>query len=217
MQASRVLAVLLPVFAACCPIAAQPPSLDPARAVLNALQDCLGADDVALKDLREGLLWGWNNKNHIPPEPGHAIPPPPPAYLDSLDRDRKACNAALQINDQASRQKILAAVRKDIALKAADCHRFGMGRNVQVKVSTLRRARSENGWTVYYRWICSSAFQPDELRAAQLTSPALLELPPGEYAFRAERKAPGARVENSAAAKIVVGGAPSTEIELPIE
>jgi len=217
MQALRVLAVLVPAFAACRHVIAQPPSLDPTRAVLTSLQDCLGTEDSALKDLRQGLVWGWNNKSHTPPPPGHAIPPPPAEYLESLDRDLKACSAAMQLNDRAQQQAVLAAVHKDIALKAADCHRFGMGRNVDVKVSTLRGAAAENGWTVYYRWICSSAFQPDEMRAARLTSPAWLQIPPGEYSFRAERKASGARVESAGPARIVVGGAPSTDIELPIE
>src|SRR5262249_29214057 len=136
---------------------------------------------------------------------------------ESLDLDRKACRAALEMNDSARRQAVIASVRRDIAIKAADCHRFGMGRVVAVRVTTLRGAQAENGWTVYYRWICSSAFQPDEMRAAKLTSPASLQLPPGEYSFRAERRTPGAKPESAGPAKILVGGAPSADVELPIE
>ena len=196
--------------------AAPAPALAPTRAALAAIEACLGPGDEALEQLRQGLVWGWNNTRHEPPKPGHAITPPPAKYLKSLQDDAKACAFAAKMQDAAARKKVLLSVQNDLVLKAADCHKFGMGRVVAVKVSTLRAAKPESGWAVYYKWICAS-FPTEEIRTPQLSSPAVVQLPPGEYTFRADRFAGGARLEKARPAKIIIGGLAETVVELAIE
>jgi hypothetical protein len=191
--------------------------LAPTRAKLDALQSCLG-QSTALSTLRKGLLWGW-------PKPGSApslqapppAPPPPAEYLDSLDRDVQACAVAAALQDPEQRRQVLSAVAKDVEIKAADCHQFGMGRRVPVTIRTLRAATAENGWQVFYKWSCASLLQPEEVRVPNLTSPANVELPPGEYFFRAEKKNSSGQVQSIAPVKIVVGSAASVPLELAIE
>ena len=188
-----------------------------ARAQLSALQACIGPS-LALSDLDQGLMSGWNRKdeNHQPQTAPLKPTPPPPAYLDSLDRDIRACRLASQLSDQQQRRIILKTVVADIEIKAEDCHKFGMGRLVPLTVTTLRGATAENGWQVFYRWICSSPFQSDELRVPNLTSPASVQLPPGVYSIRAEKRFPDARVETIAPVRVVIGSAPAVPLQLTI-
>jgi hypothetical protein len=190
--------------------------LAPTRAKLDALQACLGSTS-ALGTLRKGLLWGW-------PKPGSApslqaplpAPPPPADYLVSLDRDVQACALASTLQDP-DRREVLSAVEKDIEIKAADCHEFGMGRRVPVTIRTLHGTNAENGWQVFYKWSCASLLEPEEMRVPNLTSPANVELPPGEYFFRAEKKNSSGQVQSIAPVKIVVGSAAAVPLELAIE
>jgi hypothetical protein len=191
--------------------------LAPTRAKLDALQVCLGSTS-ALSTLRKGLLWGW-------PKPGSApslqspppAPPPPADYLDSLDRDVQACDFASTLQDPDQRREVLSAVAKDIEIKAADCRGFGMGRKVPVTIRTLRGTTAENGWQVFYKWSCASLLQPEEVRVPNLTSPANVDLPPGEYFFRAEKKNSAGQVQSIAPVKIVVGSAAAVPLELAVE
>jgi hypothetical protein len=144
-------------------------------------------------------------------------PPPPAEYLDSLDRDVQACAVAAALQDPEQRRQVLSAVAKDVEIKAADCHQFGMGRRVPVTIRTLRAATAENGWQVFYKWSCASLLQPEEVRVPNLTSPANVELPPGEYFFRAEKKNSSGQVQSIAPVKIVVGSAAAVPLELAIE
>jgi hypothetical protein len=201
-------------------------SLESTRLKLATLQTCLGPDNTAIGELTKGLLAGWGKWKNAPTT--HVGPPtPPPAeYLDSLDRDISACVFAAQVKDEAQRQIILRAVGRDIAIKAEDCQKFGMGRNVSVRVTTMRLISlegptAENGWEVFYKWNCSSDFQPEEMRAAQLTSPAILQLPPGSYSIRAQKRE---QKKNSATqflktepAVIVVGSQPTIDVQLPTQ
>jgi hypothetical protein len=203
---------------------AGPPAdlLAPTRAKLDALQTCLGPNTL-LTDLSKGLLtgWpGWRAKAHMPPTLSTTPsppPPPPPEYLDSLDRDIEACAVASRLKDQDQRRAILDAVMKDLEIKSEDCRRFGMGRRVPVSVRTLRGTVAENGWQVFYKWSCSSLLQPDEVRVPNLTSPATVELPPGVYSIRAEKRKSTLRLETVAAVTVVVGSLASVPLELAIE
>jgi hypothetical protein len=197
-------------------------SLESTRAKLATLQVCLGPENGAITELTRGLLAGWGAWKNAAPL--HAGPPaPPPAeYLDSLDQDISACVFALQSKDDARRETLLRAVSKDIAIKAEDCHRFGMGRNVSVRVTTMRMISlqgptAENGWEVYYKWNCSSDFQPKEMRIPQLSSPASVQLPPGNYSIRAQKTLSKAQVSKTEPAEIIVGLQPSVEVQLPIQ
>jgi hypothetical protein len=191
--------------------------LAPTRAKLDALQSCLGSSS-ALGTLRKGLLWGWPKPGNAPSLQGPLPAPPPPAdYLDSLDRDVQACALASTLQDPDQRRQVLSAVEKDIEIKAADCHQFGMGRKVPVTIRTLRETAVENGWQVFYKWSCASLLQPEEVRVPNLTSPANVELPPGEYLFRAEKKNSSGQVQSIAPVKIVVGSSASVPLELAIQ
>jgi len=186
------------------------------RAKLNELQVCLGKND-ALATLRKGLLWGWR-KPESPPtllDPPHP-PPPPPEYLESIDRDLAACRVAATIRDGEQRRLVLSSVEKDVKIKADDCHSFGMGRKVPVTIKTVRGEKPENGWQVFYKWSCASLLQPQEVRVPNLTSPASVELPPGVYSIRAEKRNASNQVETIAAVTVVVGLAASVPLELPI-
>ena len=177
--ATLLLGALLPCPAALAKPAADP--LAPTRASLDALKACLGASD-ALATLRKGLLWGWPKPGGPPTlrDPAPA-PPPPPEYSQTLDRDVKACTLASTLNNEEQRRLVLTAVQKDIEIKAADCHKFGMGRKVPVTIKTVRGDKMEHGWQVFYKWSCASLLQPEEVRVPNLTSPANVELPPGVY------------------------------------
>jgi hypothetical protein len=191
--------------------------LAPTRARLDALQTCLGPGD-ALTTLRKGLLWGWRKQDAAPSLKDPPKPPPPPAeYLETLDRDLQACALASRIQDEDQRRIVLAAVEKDIAIKAEDCHKFGMGRKVPVTIRTLRGMVVESGWQVFYKWSCASLLQPEEVRVPNLTSPANVDLPPGVYSMRAEKRTSSVQVETIAAVTVVVGSVPSVPLELAIQ
>ena len=189
----------------------------PARARLDALQACVGSS-AALTTLRKGLLWGWPKPGSPPSLQAPPPAPPPPAdYLDSLDRDVKACSLAATLTDSDQQRQVLNSVQMDIEIKAADCRQFGMGRRVPVTIRTLRGSSAENGWQVFYKWSCASLLQPEEMRVPNLTSPANVDLPPGEYFFRAEKKNDSGQVQSIAPVKIVVGSAASVPLELAIQ
>jgi hypothetical protein len=190
--------------------------LAPTRASLDALQSCLGPSE-ALKTLRKGLLWGWGRPG-APPTllDNQPAPPPGPDYSESLDTEVKACQAAAQLQDEQLKQATLNAIRKDIEIKAADCFKFGMSRKVPVVITTVRGDKVESGWQVFYKWSCASLLQPQELRVPRLTSPANIELPPGVYSFRAEKRNANGQVETVAPTEIVVGSAQWIPLELAI-
>ena len=196
------------------------PKADPlaeTRAKLDSLQVCLGPAD-ALALLRKGLLWGWKKPGGPPslldaPKP----PPPPPQYLKSLDRDLEACAVASRIQDQDRRRLVLSAVTKDIQIKAMDCRKFGMGRMVAVRISTMRGDKAENGWQAFYKWSCPPPLDPEELRVPNLTSPASVELAPGVYFVRAEKSISHLPVQSIAPVTVVVGSVESLPLQLAIQ
>lgn len=193
-----------------------PDPLAPTRMRLDALQSCLGASE-ALSTLRKGLLWGWNRQGGPPTLRDRTpAPPPSPDYLESLDLDVKACQAASQIADVGQRGAAMNAIRKDIAVKADDCFKFGMSRKVPVVITTVRGNKVESGWEVFYKWSCAGLLQPKEMRVPNLTSPANVELPPGVYSFRAEKQGSEGKLETIAPREIVVGSAQWVPIELAI-
>jgi hypothetical protein len=191
--------------------------LAPTRTQLDTLATCLGQNS-ALTVLRKGLLWGWQQPQNTPslhdPTPA---PPPPPEYSASLDRDVQACALASRTQDVEQQREILSAVQKDIEIKAEDCRKFGMGRKVPVRITTLRGAAMEHGWQVFYKWSCASALQPEEVRVPNLTSPANVELPPGVYSVRAEKRISPVQVQTVAPVTVVVGSAASVPLELAIQ
>jgi len=206
-------------------IFAQVDRLGPTRAKLSALQSCLGPSGSVVDSLRQGLFAGWtrtSGKWHPAPADPNAprlisLPgPPPPQYLDSLDLDLKACNSALEVNDEAQRQMLFKSVVRDISIKAKDCKKFGMGRMVSVRVITIRGRIPDDGWIVYYKWSSVSSFPTSEVRFPQLSSPAVVELPPGEYVIRAEKRVSGTSVVKLDPAKVVVGSKSEIELQFPI-
>ncbi len=189
--------------------------LAPTRAKLDELETCLGKGD-ALSTLRKGLLWGWQKPGSAPTLNPPRPAPPPADYMESLDRDAKVCAVASTL-DEEQRRAVLDSVRKDIAAKAEDCRRYGMGRRVPVRIKTVRGGQTENGWQVFYKWSCAGPLQPEEVRVPNLTSPASIDLPPGVYSFRAERKNAAGQVETVAPVTITVGSSPTVPLELPVE
>jgi hypothetical protein len=191
--------------------------LAPTRAKLDALKVCLGASD-ALATLRKGLLWGWRKPESAPSlRDAPPAPPAPPEYLESLDRDVRACHIASGLQDEEQRRQVLSAVQKDIEIKADDCHKFGMGRKVPVSIKTVRGDKTEHGWQVFYKWSCASLLQPEEVRVPNLTSPANVELPPGVYSVRAERRTGSNQVQAIAPVTVVVGSVASVPLELAVD
>ena len=209
------LCLILPGHAALAKPAAD--LLAPTRAKLDALKTCLGpADELAI--LRKGLLWGWPRPGS-PPTLGDAIPAPPPPteYLQSLDRDLKACDVASKLENEEQRRQVLSAVLKDIQIKAGDCRKFGMGRKVPVTIKTVRGERTEHGWQVFYKWSCACLLQPEEVRVPNLTSPANVELPPGVYSVRAEKRVAPNQVRAISPVTVVVGSAATVPLDLAVE
>ena len=189
--------------------------LEPTRQRIKALEHCLPTYAPGLQELTIGLITGWKNWHN--PAPGAAPSPPPAAYSASLDRDIEACGYASTLTDPAERAAIFSAVVEDIDIKARDCRQFGMSRNIEVRVSTLRGSAAENGWEVFYKWTGSSLFTAEELRMPNLTSPAVVELPPGRYMFRAERRASDTSVKGTQPVTIVVGSERTIECQLAIQ
>jgi hypothetical protein len=211
--------------------------LEPTRERLDTLRKCLWpAGNAAVDSLRQGLL-GWHNQTGSD-QPGTGglgatgrqqsadpidslraqfINPPPREYLDSLDQDIRACTFAQKSQDKALRQDVMSSVIRDINLKSDDCRKFGMGRKVPVHVSTLRGSAEDHGWAVFYKWSGASSFQGDEVRSPHLTSPANLDLPPGEYSIRAGKKLPGGLVVRVDPVKVIVGMKSAIDLQLPIQ
>lgn len=191
------------------------------REKLAGLEKCLGSGNAAVAKLRKGLLSGWNKdhwKQQQPPtllEP--RVAPPPPEYLESLDLDLKACEVAGRQQDRAIRQAILDQVLADVTIKANDCEQFGMGRLIQVNVSTVRGATAENGWIVFWKWMPVGPLQTVETSIPGLTSPATKAFPPGTYAFRAEKRISNTELKSTETRTIIIGGAPSLDCPLTIE
>lgn len=187
-------------------------ALEPTRTTLAALQSCLGSQKSDIKELSKGLLegwgsWGWHSKRVMAPAQG---------YSASLDLDLKYCTAASQAKDPETQQKAMAAVVKDIKIKAADCRKFGMSRMVGVSVSTIEGSMPENGWEVYYRWSPASPFPTEEIRAPQLSSPTMITLPPGEYTLRAQKTEANAQVQTTTPIPIVVGNEKMVAVQIAI-
>ena len=188
------------------------------RGQLDALRFCLGMNFLPLQVLEVGLLRGYDGPHFV--GGGHGgngqwEPPPPPAeYSRSLEDDVKACQAAGKLKGE-EKKELLEYVRKDIEMKAADCRKFGMGRTIQVRVMTVRGPQMDDGWEVYYKWDCSSAFQPKEMRAPKLTNPAVLQVPPGNYLLRAQKQQ-GGQVLKTEPTRVAVGMEKSAEVQLPI-
>jgi hypothetical protein len=165
-------------------------------------------------------LNGWgpgHRKQQRPTLLAQPIVPPPQEYLDSLDADLRACDLANRQQDQAVRRAILDQVIQDITVKADDCEKFGMGRLIQVKVSTLRGETPENGWVVFWKWMPAGPLQTVETSMPGVTSPAIKEFPPGTYAFRAEKRISGTEIKTTDTRTIIVGGAESVDCPLMIE
>jgi hypothetical protein len=192
------------------------------RAQLESLRFCLGPSFTPLQLLAQGLIGGYTNvggssggqggygggRNQWEPAP------PPRSYSDSLEQDVKACRAADKLKGE-EKQALINQVRQDIEIKAQDCKKFGMGRTVQVHVTTLKGSLQDSGWEVYYKWNCASGFQPAEMRAQQLTSPATIQIPPGNYSIRAQKRLPSG-VVNTQATTVVVGLEKTAEIQIAI-
>jgi hypothetical protein len=198
--------------------------MGPTRDKLHSISNCIGPDNLELRDLSRGLLEGWGRDkggSQLPPSPfgGHwgAPVPPPPEYLESLDRDIEACRAASELKDEQQGKAILDAVRRDIAVKASDCKKFGASRLIPVLVTTLRGSSPENGWVVFYKWMCASGFATIELRMPELTSPAIKALAPGEYTIRAEKKVSDVETKKTDSATLTIGSEPEFHIQLPIQ
>lgn len=188
-------------------------ALAPVAARLKELSTCMGNEYSQIYDLQAGLLAGWGK---WPATGARTLQPPPTDYMDSLDRDLAACRAASGVKDPAIRRSVFQSVSNDIAVKAADCKKFGMGRNVPVQVVTLRGKDTDNGWEVYYRWLCASALHVEERRIPKLTSPATIELPPGEYAFRAQKRTATGELAKLDPVTITVGLEQRIECQLAV-
>jgi hypothetical protein len=221
-------------------------ALRPTETRLVAIRDCLTSvpplNGLQVDELGTGLLWGWKNwqdrwwrsgeyipagiywpevdwrsgEVHPPPQDSVRPNPPPQAYLDSLDRDLRACSFASGVKDKTVRDEILKSVSEDIDIKAKDCKDFGMGRAISVRVSTMRGDQQESGWEVFYKWVSVSEFPTTEQSIPHLSSPAVAELPPGQYVFRAQKKVSATHVESTDSRTITVGSQQVVECQLAI-
>ena len=195
------------------------------RERLESLKPCVPVGDVYLSILAEGLLGGYGSGAGAGgygggygrrSQPVFSPPPPPAEYMASLDRDLAACDAAYKLKEKTQRVEIFRAIAEDVKIKAEDCRKYGMGRKVTVRVSTLQGATAENGWEVFYKWAGSSGFETAEVRVPQLTSPATVELPPGAYIFRAQKKV-AETAKTTSPVRIVVGLEKAVECQLPLQ
>jgi len=183
----------------------------PAEDRIQALQTCLPAKySVDLDKLRNGLLRNWKPVST-------EMPPPPAAYLSSLDQDIRICAIAAGLTDPTARTAIYGVIAKDIAIKTQDCRKFGMGRMVPVHVKTVLAGAPSHGWQVFYRWVGSSLLKTQELRFANLTSPATAELPPGMYEIRVEKRGAPTLAKAAPPLTILVGSEATKEVEIAVQ
>jgi hypothetical protein len=190
------------------------------REKLAGLEGCLGLGNTAINRLRQGLLSGYSQGRPWAQRPtllDQMVAPPPAEYLDSLDRDLMACDVAKRQKDDKVRKAILDQVLQDVTIKAQDCERFGMGRLVQVNVSTVRAGMPENGWVVFWKWMPVGPLQTVETSLPGLTSPATKAFPPGTYAFRAEKRISSTEIRTTETRTVIVGGTATVDCPLLIE
>ena len=178
---------------------------------LQALRACLPAQyDADLTKLGNGLLRNWKPVSTD-------LPPPPAAYLASLDQDIQACRVASGMSDEKARVAMFGVVARDIEIKIGDCHKFGMGRLVPVRVRTVLNGAPSNGWQIFYKWVGSSLLKAQELPFPTLTSPAISELPPGMYEIRAEKQGVPTLAQPARPVTIVVGSEATREVEIAVQ
>lgn len=209
--------VLFPVFLSRASFAAED-SLQPTRSRIAALHACLDSYGAAatVDKLNKGLILGAWAKPGPAATGKREVPPPPAEYLDSLDVDLRACDFASQPDHAAQRRLILNAVFKDLNIKIDDCRKFGMGRKVVVRVTTSHGESPDHGWVVFYKWLSASAFATSEIRFPQVTSPSVIQLAPGEYVFRVEKKLPNSQLLKLDPATVVVAYQPAVDVQFPI-
>jgi hypothetical protein len=173
--------------------------LQPLVEKLAVLETCLPIGDQALAGLRLGLTVGWRNTpwgrggsvriTPIPKIPDADLPDPPSTeYLASLDRDIQLCALANGTTDTEQKSRIRDAVEANIQMKDQDCERFGMGRLVPVSVVTVKGGRQDQGWEILYTWIPVGKITTAERSSPSLSSPAILNLAPGDtFEIRARK------------------------------
>lgn len=126
------------------------------------------------------------------------------AYKESLARAVEALAAP-----QAACE-VVRTVYSDVKVKAADCRKFGHGRDVPVLVHTRKDGTDARGWQVFARWTNGRLLGGDKpLR--NLSSPARGELPPGEYVLQARKGG-----QKSESLRFTVGGSQTFECEIPV-
>jgi len=174
-----------------------PPQLYGLLGSLHGLADCLskGPDHspqqnqilVELEDLSRGLLHGWDQANRN----SWVKVPPPAAYQDSLNEDLQACQAAIESTNARARENFWQGLAEDLRIKAEDCHKGGMGRTIELAVTTWDGDKTSSGWQVFYK----RQFQglaSREFQMPNLSSPTTKhQLPPGNYLVRAEKSLGG--------------------------
>ncbi len=185
------------------------------------LHKCL-SDYDELQRLSEGLQHGYRHGSWFMAAPAPAprfgkVPPPPPAYMASLERDIAACQNAETEDDPTVRAQIMGMVREDITVKADDCAMFGMGRMVPVRILTMHAGSPVDGWAAFYKWSSVSRLPVEEMRAPGLTShQAEISLPPGVYTFRAEFKLTDTNVKKTDSVTVPVGSRNTVDVQLQV-
>lgn len=190
---------------------------------LGKLRNCLPGSDE-LQRLSTGLQHGyrghgsWFAAAPSGPAPWYGkVPPPPAAYMASLEQDIAACQYAETETDPTVRAQVMDSVREDITVKANDCAMFGMGRMVPVRILTMHAGSQIDGWAAFYKWSSVSSLPVEEMRAPGLTShQASISLPPGVYTFRAELKLADTNVQKTDSVTVQVGGRNTVDVQLQV-
>lgn len=131
-------------------------------------------------DLNHGLSGGFLKGDQ--PKPAM-----PPSYVDSLDADVGLCEFALARSSRADVTPLIADLRSDLTAKVQDCREHGWYRNVKVAVQTLKDGKPSPGWEVFYTWIPGKNFPDVQRLRFKSLSPSEESLPPGLYAFQAQK------------------------------
>jgi hypothetical protein len=185
------------------------------------LQKCL-SDSSDLQRLSSGLLHGYSGHGSWFAAAPHGplfgkVPPPPAAYMASLERDIAACQYARTEADPSVGAQVMDLVREDITVKADDCAMFGMGRMVPVRIMTMHAGSQVDGWAAFYKWSSVSSLPVQEMRAPGLTShQASISLPPGVYTFRAELQAADMSVKKTDSVTVPVGNRNTVDVQLQV-
>jgi len=134
-------------------------------------------------------------------------------YMRSLEGSAKQLRSALKTGAETG-PSLIKAVAADMKAKAGNCRGSadGLGRDIAVKVRTLRGTEEVAGYKVWCAPMALVDFKNEHIRFPKVSSPSEhKKLPPGYYAVWLEKSGEKSKPEGH-----TIGGKGQTEFELDL-